>query len=145
MGFEYGYFRWRPAEALVLWEAQFGDFATRSTVRSTSSSRPVRSGGQHSVSSLLLPHGYEGQGADHSSARIERFLLMGAEEAFRVAQPSSPAPAPRTSTCSARQALEASHSPAGGVHAEVHAAQGAPSSAPHDFTGTTTFRPLLLA
>ncbi len=91
MGFEYGYSVARP-DALVLWEAQFGDFVNGAqTVIDefiTSSQMKWR---QQSGVVLLLPHGYEGQGPDHSSARIERFLTMGADDAFVVAQPSTPA------------------------------------------------------
>src|SRR6187397_1199010 len=91
LGFEYGYSVARP-EALVLWEAQFGDFVNGAqTVIDefiTSSKTKWR---QESGVVLLLPHGYEGQGPDHSSARIERWMTMAADDAFVIAQPSTPA------------------------------------------------------
>ncbi|MEJ7834073.1 MAG: multifunctional oxoglutarate decarboxylase/oxoglutarate dehydrogenase thiamine pyrophosphate-binding subunit/dihydrolipoyllysine-residue succinyltransferase subunit [Nocardioides sp.] len=139
LGFEYGYSVARP-EALVLWEAQFGDFVTGAqTVIDEFITSGETKWQQQSGVVLLLPHGYEGQGPDHSSARIERFLTMAADDAFVVAQPSTPA---SYFHLLRRQSLGQEHRPLIVFTPKSMLKRKEAASQPGDFT-EGTFRPFI--
>jgi 2-oxoglutarate decarboxylase len=139
MGFEYGYSVARP-EALTLWEAQFGDFVNGAQIvidEFISSGQAKWQ--QRSGVVLLLPHGYEGQGPDHSSARIERFMTLAADEAFTIAQPSTPA---SYFHLLRRQSLGSRHRPMVVFTPKSMLRRKNAASQPEDFT-SGTFRPVI--
>ena len=139
MGFEYGYSVERP-DALVLWEAQFGDFWNgAATIVDEFISSSEQKWGQNSSVVLLLPHGYEGQGPDHSSARIERFLTLCAQNNMTVAFPSTPA---SYFHLLRRQAYARPRRPLIVFTPKSMLRLKAAASAPEDFT-EGTFRPVL--
>ncbi len=139
LGFEYGYSVARP-EALTMWEAQFGDFVNgaQSVIDEYISSGETK-WGQKSGVVLLLPHGFEGQGPDHSSGRIERFLTLAANDEFTVAQPSTPA---SYFHLLRRQNLEAEHRPLIVFTPKSMLRNKQATSQPEDFT-SGTFRPVI--
>jgi multifunctional 2-oxoglutarate metabolism enzyme len=139
LGFEYGYSVARP-DALVLWEAQFGDFVNGAqiVIDEFISSGEAKWRQQSGVV-LLLPHGYEGQGPDHSSARIERWMNMAADDAFVVAQPSTPA---SYFHLLRQHSLGEEHRPMVVFTPKSMLKRKEAASQPADFT-TGTFRPLI--
>ncbi|HEU4542499.1 MAG TPA: multifunctional oxoglutarate decarboxylase/oxoglutarate dehydrogenase thiamine pyrophosphate-binding subunit/dihydrolipoyllysine-residue succinyltransferase subunit, partial [Jiangellaceae bacterium] len=140
MGFEYGYSVARP-EALVLWEAQFGDFANGAqTIIDEFIAAGEAKWGQLSGVVLLLPHGYEGQGPDHSSGRIERFLTLAAGDAMRIAQPSTPASYFHLLRL---QSLSAAHKPLIVFTPKSMLRNKRATSMPADLTGESVFRPVI--
>src|SRR2546425_10369025 len=139
LGFEYGY-AVEAQNALVLWEAQFGDFANGAEVIIDQFLiAGLAKWGETSRLTLLLPHGYEGQGPEHSSARLERFLALGAEGNIRVAHCTTPA---QYFHLLRRQALHSEIRPLGVMTPKSLLRLPAANSALDQLTGGA-FRPVL--
>ena len=142
LGFEYGYSLGRP-EALTVWEAQFGDFANGAQIildqfiAAAEEKWCLPSG-----LVVLLPHGLEGQGPEHSSARIERLLLLAARDNLRIASPSTPA---NLFHLLRRQALHPRRKPLILIGTKKLLRLPAAVSAPAEFAPGTRFRPVLCA
>ncbi|OKA05537.1 multifunctional oxoglutarate decarboxylase/oxoglutarate dehydrogenase thiamine pyrophosphate-binding subunit/dihydrolipoyllysine-residue succinyltransferase subunit [Amycolatopsis regifaucium] len=136
VGFEYGY-SVANSEALVMWEAQFGDFVNGAqTVIDEYISSGEAKWGQLSDVVLLLPHGHEGQGPDHTSGRIERFLSLCAEGSMTVAVPSTPA---NYFHLLRRHALDGVNRPLVVFTPKSMLRNKAATSAVEDFTGQSKF------
>ncbi|MFI5956619.1 multifunctional oxoglutarate decarboxylase/oxoglutarate dehydrogenase thiamine pyrophosphate-binding subunit/dihydrolipoyllysine-residue succinyltransferase subunit [Cryptosporangium sp. NPDC051539] len=140
MGFEYGYSLAMP-DALVLWEAQFGDFVNGAqTVIDEFVSSGEAKWGQRSGVGLLLPHGQEGQGPDHSSGRIERFLQMCAEDNMTVVDCTTPA---NWFHLLRRQALSGLHRPLIAFTPKSLLRHRAAVSSLEEFTDGSRFQPVI--
>jgi 2-oxoglutarate decarboxylase len=136
VGFEYGY-SVANSEAMVMWEAQFGDFVNGAqTIIDEYISSGEAKWGQVSAVALLLPHGHEGQGPDHTSGRIERFLQLCAEGSMTVAVPSTPA---NHFHLLRRHALDGVNRPLVIFTPKSMLRNKAATSAVEDFTGQTKF------
>jgi 2-oxoglutarate dehydrogenase E1 component len=141
LAFEYGYSLERP-DCLVVWEAQFGDFANGAQI---AIDQFVTSGMEKWCSKsalvMLLPHGLEGQGPEHSSARLERFLQMAANDNVRICNPSTPA---NYFHMLRRQALSIERKPLIVMAPKKLLRLPAAVSAPEDFAPGTAFQPIIM-